>query len=70
MADEVDQQQTINTVKEPLDLIRCSLHTYDQHMIFSDVEETMTTFIMTCALYSTRKQVPSNSRGIAASVSV
>ncbi|CAD7686537.1 unnamed protein product [Nyctereutes procyonoides] len=48
MADAVDQQQTINTVEEPLDLIRLSLdelHAYDQHlnMILEDVEETVTT---------------------------
>uniref|UniRef100_A0A2K6RL26 U6 snRNA-associated Sm-like protein LSm3 n=1 Tax=Rhinopithecus roxellana TaxID=61622 RepID=A0A2K6RL26_RHIRO len=55
MADDVDQQQTTNTVEEPLDLIRLSLderiylrgrlHDYDQHlnMILGDVEETVST---------------------------
>uniref|UniRef100_A0A2K5HLF4 U6 snRNA-associated Sm-like protein LSm3 n=1 Tax=Colobus angolensis palliatus TaxID=336983 RepID=A0A2K5HLF4_COLAP len=48
MADDVDQQQTTNTVEEPLDLIRLSLdeRTYvkmrnDREL--RDVEETVTT---------------------------
>uniref|UniRef100_A0A8C5W305 U6 snRNA-associated Sm-like protein LSm3 n=1 Tax=Microcebus murinus TaxID=30608 RepID=A0A8C5W305_MICMU len=55
MADDVDPQQTTNTIEEPFDLIRLSLderiylrgrlHAYDQHlnMILGDVEETVTT---------------------------
>ncbi|CAD7671544.1 unnamed protein product [Nyctereutes procyonoides] len=45
MADDVDQQQTTNTVEEPLNLIRLSLdeRIYHLNMILGDVEETVTT---------------------------
>uniref|UniRef100_A0A8C8U405 U6 snRNA-associated Sm-like protein LSm3 n=1 Tax=Peromyscus maniculatus bairdii TaxID=230844 RepID=A0A8C8U405_PERMB len=74
MADNVDQQQTTNTIEEPLDLIRLSLknfkfigrlHAYDQHlnMILGDVEETVTTIEIDEETYeeiykSTKRNIP------------
>ncbi|XP_053560585.1 U6 snRNA-associated Sm-like protein LSm3 [Bombina bombina] len=67
MADDMEQQQTTNTVEEPLDLIRLSLderiyvkmrndrelHTYNQHlnMILGDVEETVMTIEINVETY-------------------